>query len=174
MDAVRFRSDVERKMMALSLRCRTWSGLSISIVLGLWLMLAMAPAARSDSDLMTVTLDQAKLIKLPSGITTMVIGNPLIVDAALQPGGTAVLTGKGFGETNMMALDRGGNVLFEKTVRVQSPRDAVVVYRGIARETYTCAPICESQIALGDFDATFKANLAQSLARNAAAQAAAR
>ena len=104
----------------------------------------------------------------------MVIGNPLIADAALQPGGIAVITGKGFGETNMMALDRGGNVLFEKTVRVLAPRDAVVVYRGITRETYTCAPICEPHIALGDIDAAFKANLSQSLARNAAAQAAAR
>jgi Flp pilus assembly secretin CpaC len=161
-------------MMALSVRCRTWSGLSISVALGVWILLVMAPAARSDSDLLTVTLDRAKLIKLPGGIATMVIGNPLIVDAALQPGGIAVLTGKGFGETNLMALDRGGNVLFEKIVRVLAPRDAVVVYRGSTRETYTCAPICESQIALGDLDAVFKANLAQSLARNAAAQAAAR
>ena len=70
----------------------------------------------------------------------MVIGNPLIADAALQPGGIAVLTGKGFGETNLMALDHGGNVLFEKTVRVLAPRDAVVVYRGsTARDLYLCA-----------------------------------
>jgi hypothetical protein len=166
--------DVERTMMTLSLRCRTWSGLSISLALGLWILLATAPAARSDSDVLEVKLDRAKLLKLPSGITTMVIGNPMIVDATLQPGGTAVLTGKGFGETNMMALDRNGNVLFEKTVVVQASRDAVVVYRGITRETYTCTPNCEPQIALGDSDAAFKTNMAQSLARSSAAQAAGR
>ena len=46
------------------------------------------------------------------------IGNPLIADASLQPGGLVVLTGKGYGTTNFIALDRKGNALLEKTIQV--------------------------------------------------------
>ncbi len=44
--------------------------------------------------------DQAKVIKMPDRATTIVIGNPLIADVAIQPGGLAVVTGKSFGDTN--------------------------------------------------------------------------
>ena len=75
----------------------------------------------------TVILDQAKLIKLPEKVATIVIGNPLIADASLQPGGLMVITGKGYGMTNIIALDRTGAVLMEKTIEVQGPREHVVV-----------------------------------------------
>ena len=55
------------------------------------------------------------------------IGNPLIADAALQPGGLMVITGKGYGTTNIIVLDRAGAVLMEKTIEVQGPREHVVV-----------------------------------------------
>src|SRR5450631_2744703 len=52
----------------------------------------------------TVNLDQAKLVKLPERTATLVIGNPLIADAAVQPGGVVVLTAKSYGVTNLVAL----------------------------------------------------------------------
>ena len=71
----------------------------------------------------TVILDQAKLVKLPERVSTIVIGNPLIADASVQAGGLMVLTGKGYGVTNIIALDRAGAVLMEKTVEVEGPRE---------------------------------------------------
>ncbi len=68
---------------------------------------------------LTLVLDQAKLIKLPERAATIVVGNPLIADAALQPGGLIVMTGKGYGTTNLIALDRRGNALMEKRVQVR-------------------------------------------------------
>ena len=81
-------------------------------------------------------------MKLPERVATIVIGNPLIADAALQNGGILVITGKGYGSTNLMALDRSGKVVMDKTVQVLGAAgdDLVVVYRGIERETYSCAP----------------------------------
>ncbi len=43
---------------------------------------------------LNVAMDEAKLIKLPERVTTIVVGNPLIADASLQPGGLAVLRGE--------------------------------------------------------------------------------
>jgi Flp pilus assembly secretin CpaC len=135
---------------------------------------AAAPLAQAESETIAVVLDQAKLVKLPEKVATLVIGNPLIVDATLQTGGAMVLTGKGYGATNVMALDRSGEILMEKIVHVQAPREAVVVYRGVARETLSCAPTCQPQIVLGDAEAAFNLALGQTVARNTQAQAAAR
>ena len=98
-----------------------------------------------------MVVDQAKLIKLPEKVATIVVGNPLIADVSLQPGGTMVVTGKGYGATNVMALDRHGSVLVDRTVQVEGPTDKLVtVYRGVDRESYSCTPICQRRITLGD------------------------
>jgi Pilus formation protein N terminal region len=116
-----------------------------------------------------VILDQAKLIKLPDRASTLVIGNPIVADAAVQAGGWMIITGKGYGLTNVIALDRSGAILMEKTVEVQGPRDVVVVYRGVDRVTYSCTPDCERRLTLGDSPAAFELDAGQITARNALA-----
>src|SRR5688572_17905805 len=64
-------------------------------------------------DTIKVYLDQARLLKLPDGTATLVVGNPLIADVAVQSGGTLVVTGKGYGNTNLIALDRSGALIME-------------------------------------------------------------
>ena len=67
-----------------------------------------------------------------------------------------VITGKGYGVTNLVVMDRAGTVLLDKSVEVQGPdADVVVLYRGIERETYSCTPICERRLTLGDGNVVF-------------------
>jgi Flp pilus assembly secretin CpaC len=135
----------------------------------LMVLLTIAPLSPADagSETIVVAIDKAKLLKLPTRVATIVVGNPLIADVALQSGGIIVLTGKGYGITNIVALDRAGNTLLEKSVLVQGPReDLVVVYRGMERESYSCAPICERRITLGDAQPYFDAVLGQTGSRN--------
>ena len=131
-----------------------------------------AGLAPAQADTLTIRLDQAHIMQLPDRVATIVIGNPLIADATLQGGGVLVVTGKGFGATNLVALDRAGRVLLSHTVQVLGPGtdDMVVVYKGVERETYSCATNCERRITLGDAPAYFNANLAESGARNGQAQ----
>jgi Flp pilus assembly secretin CpaC len=118
-----------------------------------------------------VVLDRAKLVKLPDRVGTVVVGNPLIADVSIQPGGQVVVTGKGYGLTNLIALDRAGNLLLEQTVEVQGPtQDVVVVYRGVERESYSCTPACERRITLGDTQTYFDSTLTQTGTRNSQAQ----
>lgn len=99
----------------------------------------------------TVVLDQAQVMPLPQNVATVVVGNPAIADAAIQNGSLMVVTGKGYGLTNVMLLDKLGQTLAERQVRVVAPRDdTVTVFRGSNRMTYACAPHCESVIAVGD------------------------
>ena len=135
---------------------------------------AAAPGAaqdqNSDSSAVSIRVDQAQLIKLPDGVATIVVGNPLIADISIQSGGMAVLTGKGHGVTNIVALDRSGAELEQKTIQVQGPRDSVVVYRGVERESFSCTPKCERRITLGDSNAYFRATLDQTNARTGPVQ----
>jgi hypothetical protein len=94
----------------------------------------------------------------------------LIADASLQAGGMIVLTGKSYGATNFVALDRSGAVLMERTLRVEGPREElIVVYRGIERETWTCAPNCERRITPGDVTTFFSDTLSQTMVRSSMA-----
>jgi hypothetical protein len=140
-------------------------GLALCLMLGVSTRLAAAD--------LTVALDEAKLLRLPDKVATIVIGNPMIADVSLQPGGLLVITGKGFGLTNLVALDRSGAVLLEKSIEVEGPRgELVVLYRGIERETYSCTPICERRLTLGDSNVYFDAVIGQAGSRNGYAQGA--
>ncbi|NEW89928.1 MULTISPECIES: pilus assembly protein N-terminal domain-containing protein [Rhodopseudomonas] len=129
-----------------------------SLLLGL--LSASATAGTEDS--ISVNVDQAKLIRLPQDIATIVVGNPLIADVTLQPGGMVVVTGKGYGATNVIAMDRKGAIVADRLIQVEGPSDKVVtVYRGIDRESYSCAPICERRVTLGDSENYFKSTMDQ-------------
>jgi hypothetical protein len=144
--------------------------LLLALMLALCAVAAIAPRSAPAADL-TVAVDQAKLIKVPEKATTFVIGNPLIADVSMQPGSVMVITGKGYGETNLIALDRSGGVLMEKSIEVQGPReDTVVLYRGLGRETFACAPYCQRRITLGDTPVFFNETIGQTVIRNSLAQ----
>lgn len=138
------------------------------------LLVAIVPAPAWAADTMVVMLDQATITKLPERVSTLVIGNPLIADVSVQAGGLLVITGKGYGSTNMIALDRSGAVLAERKIEVVGAQDRiVVVYRGVNRESYSCMPSCEPRITLGDNTAFFTQTMAESEARSSRAQGAA-
>ena len=140
----------------------------LRLAAAIMLALGAAFATPAFADNVSVNVDEARIMRLPDGVATVVIGNPLIADATLQPGGILVLTGKGYGATNLMALDRSGRVVLTKNIEVVPAKsaDLVVVYRGMERESYSCAPVCERRITLGDSVVYFNNTLAQSGTRN--------
>jgi Flp pilus assembly secretin CpaC len=165
----------ESAMSILLRRCKQYVGLWLSVVLAVG-MIGIMPA-RADTDTVTINVDQATIIQLPDRFATIVIGNPLIADVTPQSGGALVVTGRGFGTTNLLALDRAGRVLMSKTVQVVSQTDLVVVYKSVVdkgvsiieRESYSCAPNCERRIAIGDNRAYFRDYLDNSIDRSNAA-----
>ncbi len=152
-------------MAALMGRCRQLFGIWPLVLLTTAGVVGAAPA---QADTLSINVDQAQIMHLPEKIATIVIGNPLIADATLQSGGILVVTGKGYGATNLLALDRSGRVVMEKTVQVLGARtkDLVTVYKGVERESYSCAPNCERRITLGDSPGYFNATLTESATRN--------
>jgi hypothetical protein len=146
---------------------RALAGLCPLFWLAAILSVATVASGASAEGPIIVRLDEAKVIKVPDRATTIVIGNPLIADLSIQPGGLAVITGKSFGATNFMVLDKSGAVLNEQNIQVQGPTDPmVVVYRGIDRETYSCTPDCSPRLTLGDEQKYFSETMTEITSRN--------
>jgi Pilus formation protein N terminal region len=114
----------------------------------------------------SLMLDRATVIKAPAKTAMVVIGNPAIADVSVQRNGVLVLTGKTFGETNMLALDDEGKLISESWLRVQDNTRNLVVYRGAETESYSCTPNCKPALALGDSEKHFGRSGSQSSARN--------
>lgn len=139
-------------------------------------LVAAPPAETRDamSDAKTesvaVTVDHAKVLRLPEKAQTVIVGNPAIADVTVQRNGVMIVTGKSFGVTNLIALDATGALLAESTVRVGAASDSILtVQRGLERESYSCTPDCQPSAQLGDSKTFFDGANGQSGARNAAA-----
>src|SRR5260370_38824268 len=135
-------------------RVRAFFG-SRSLAIGI-LLWPVAAIAEPPADIIAVNVDQAKLVKLPTRVATIVVGNPLIADVTLQTGGIVVVTGKGYGATNFIAMDRSGEVLVDRVIQVEGPTDQLLtIYRGVERESYSCMPICQRRVTPRDGEAHF-------------------
>jgi Flp pilus assembly secretin CpaC len=117
--------------------------LSLAAVIG--------PAAAEET--IDVTIDFAKLIELDAAAKTVFVGNSGIADATIpQNDRTRVLlTGKTAGTTNLIVLDDEGDEILNATIQVASDiRQLTTVFRGSRRQTFSCAPVCEQVISVGD------------------------
>ena len=129
------------------------------------------PAHAASEDILRITVDQAQIAKLPSNTATVIIGNPSIADVTtLKNGAGMVVTGKGYGRTNLIALDAQGNLIDEKQIHVEPTKHVLVVQRGDARESLSCDPVCMPTAVLGDDTKVFSTVSGQVSAHDAAAK----
>ncbi len=121
------------------------SGMALKSVALLVGLVAMPATTLADTSSIEVVMNQAKIVKLARPADTIVIGNPEIADAAVQDATTIVLTGKGFGVTNLVVLDIDGQpVVDEQVVVSRQTVDSVRIYRRANVQTLSCTPYCES------------------------------
>ncbi|MBN8243370.1 pilus assembly protein N-terminal domain-containing protein [Nitratireductor aquimarinus] len=121
------------------------SGMALKSVALLAGLVAMPATTLADTSSIEVVMNQAKIVKLARPADTIVIGNPEIADAAVQDATTIVLTGKGFGVTNLVVLDNDGQpVVDEQVVVSRQTVDSVRIYRRANVQTLSCTPYCES------------------------------
>ena len=112
-----------------------------------------SPPLRAMEETLVVTIDQARVVNVPAGTEALIVGNAAIADLTLlKQGATMIITGKGFGETNFIALDAAGKSLAQSLIRVVggAGRTTLLVQRGMDRQSYSCAPQCLPTMKLGD------------------------
>lgn len=104
-----------------------------------------------------VKYDQSQLLRIARPVSEIIIGNPTIADVSVQSKKLLVVTGKSFGKTNMILLDSEQNVIQEnKIIVLQDQSQVVNLRRGVARESYNCAPRCNPTITVADEQTYFK------------------
>lgn len=120
--------------------------LSASLVLG-----SLAPVLAADSAPVSVQVNMARILRIDAPASTVIIGNPGVADVTIQDPQTLVLTGKSYGQTNLIILDASGNPIADTIIRVtQDLADIVTMYVGDKRQSYNCEPVCQSVIMMGD------------------------
>ena len=108
-------------------------------------------ASAQDARPVRLTVDRAKVVRIPRPADTVIIGNPGVVGAVLQDATTIVLTGRAAGETNIIILDDAGDPIVDETIVVgQASHATVRVYMGTSRQSYACAPYCTRSVDAGD------------------------
>src|SRR5258705_9371624 len=118
---------------SLRIRVRACFGFRL-LAIGI-LLWPVAAFAQPSGDIITVNVDQAKLLRLPTRVATIVVGNPLIADVTLQTGGGGVLTGKGYGSAKFHAMEGRGENLLEPVIQVgRAPDTPCPALRGGASE----------------------------------------
>src|ERR1700761_3152671 len=115
------------------------------------LIVAATPASASE---LSVTLDQVQTITFGKPVSTVYVGNPAVADINMIDSRHAFILGKGYGSTNIVALNAQGTQISNTRVNVLANLDrqsVVVLNRGASRVTYSCtAEHCEATPQPGD------------------------
>ena len=123
-------------------------------------LLAAATPAATAGDSVALALDEVHTITFKTPVATVYVGNPTIADVTMLDARHAFVQGKGYGRTNIVALNRDNVQVFNAHVTVVGAHDAgtVTLNRGAQRITLTCAGgRCEPTPTLGDDQKAFEA-----------------
>ena len=130
-------------------------------------------AASAAGDSVALALDEVRTVTFKTPVATVYVGNPTIADVTMLDARHAFVQGKGYGSTNLVALNRDNKQVFNAHVAVVGAKDAntVTLNRGVQRVTLTCAGgRCEPTPMPGDDQKAFDAASAALSAHQAAAR----
>jgi Flp pilus assembly secretin CpaC len=118
----------------------------------LFIAIALCSAAPAYAAGVSVTMDEVRTITFPKTVSTIYVGNPAVADINMIDSRHAFILGKGYGNTNMVALDQDGKQVSNTHISVLARQDAsLTLQRGASRVTYSCtAAHCEATPQPGD------------------------
>lgn len=118
---------------------RTLSALSAAA------LLATAGVAQAQS--LNVEIDRSSRINLRGPAASVIVGNPDIADVTVVDATTLFVTGKGYGVTEVVAVDALGRTLYQGEVIVTGgSTGSVRVWRGAQATEMACASSCSPSV----------------------------
>ena len=116
----------------------------LSAALAFATLLAAPAAAMAQTAPLNVEIDQAMRIPLRAAAGSVIVGNPLIADVTVVDSNTLYITGKGYGITEIVAVDAIGRTVFQRQVVVSDGAGSgrVRVWRGGQPTEMACGTSC--------------------------------
>jgi hypothetical protein len=137
---------------------------------------AAGRTANVNSGNVNLGLDEVHTLTFRGAVSTVYVGNPTIADVTMIDSRHAFVQGKGYGRTNIVALNPDGVQVFGTKVTVTGSEGSgtVILNRGAQRITLNCAgQRCEPTPMPGDGKDAYDPGNAIASAHQAAARSAA-
>jgi Flp pilus assembly secretin CpaC len=94
-------------------------------------------------DSLRVDIDQTARIQLRAPAGSVIVGNPQIADITVVDANTLYVTGKGYGITEIVAVDSIGRTLYQSQIVVSAGNEGRVrVWRGAQVTEMACGSTC--------------------------------
>ena len=107
-------------------------------------LLSVPAVGLAQSARLSVEIDQAARVQLRGAAGSVIVGNPQIADVTVVDANTLYITGKGYGVTEIVAVDAIGRTVFQSEVVVTDGAGSgrVRVWRGAQATEMACAASC--------------------------------
>ena len=102
----------------------------------------------AQSSSLNVEIDQARRVQLRGPAGSVIVGNPAIADVTVVEANSLYITGKGYGVTEVVAVDPIGRTVFQSQVVVTAGDGGgrVRVWRGATATEMACASSCSPSV----------------------------
>jgi len=110
-------------------------------------LLAAVAASPALADSLTVPIDHSVRLNVAGSASSVLVGNPAVADVTVVDSHTVFVLGRGYGQTDVVILNRDGQTVYSGEVTVAAVGGGrVSVYRGPARTDMACAPGCQVSV----------------------------
>ena len=114
------------------------------VSLGLAALAAAVATAAVAAPAIVVPIDQSTRLTVGGAAYSVLVGSPAVADVTVVDSHTLFVSGRSYGSTDVVVLDRDGVQLYRGDIVVTAPETGrVSVYRGAARTDMACAPGCQ-------------------------------
>lgn len=108
---------------------------------------ALFAAGAAQAQSLNVEIDRSQRLSLAGPAASVIVGNPAIADVTVVDANTLFVTGKGYGVTEVIAVDGVGRTLFQGEIVVTGgSTGSVRVWRGAQATEMACAASCAASI----------------------------
>ena len=119
---------------------------SLGIALATMTALTAGPVLAQSAP-MTVQIDRSQRVSLQGSVASVIVANPQIADVTVVDANTLFITGKGYGVTEIIAVDALGRPLFQSQVVVSAgSAGSVRVWRGAQATEMACGSSCSPSV----------------------------
>lgn len=104
-------------------------------------------AALAQTGTMNVEIDRSARVQLSGPAASVIVANPAIADVTVVDANTLFILGKGYGVTEVVAVDGVGRTLFQREIVVTSGSTGTVrVWRGAQATEMACGSSCAPSV----------------------------